>query len=386
MSGSKNVIELNGKLYDASTGVIVGDSQSGSQPTVIQPQTKGKTVDGFFRKPGNHQAPPVSPKHVSAPQKLPKQAPRSTGKHAAAHQPHRANTLMRRGLKKPAVASPINSAPIAQKQPVINTEQAPVMDSRLARAKAVPQSAKISRFGVPGAASHAHRFVKKTSHVPVKPAPPHAEHHQALVDQRHAVAQEAASTTKEQSKVLKERLITESIKQARTPEIHHKTHKQHRVAHKLGISPKTLRFSSGALAVLLIAGFFAYQNAANISMRIASSRAGFSASTPGYHPSGFSMSGPVEYGPGQITLNFKSNSDQRNFHITQRVSNWNSEALLANFVTTNNKSYQTYQDKGRTVYIYDGSNATWVSGGVWYQIEGNSSLSSEQLLHIASSM
>lgn len=121
-------------------------------------------------------------------------------------------------------------------------------------------------------------------------------------------------------------------------------------------------------------------------MRIAASRAGFNAAIPSYQPSGFGMKGPIEYGPGQVTLNFKSNSDERNFHVTQRVSSWNSEALLTNFVTTNNKSYQTYQDKGRTIYIYDGSNATWVSNGVWYQIEGKSNLNSDQLIKLANSI
>ena len=60
--------------------------------------------------------------------------------------------------------------------------------------------------------------------------------------------------------------------------------------------------------------------------------------------------------------------------------------LLDNYVSVSNRDYQTKEEKGRTVYIYDDSNATWVDGGIWYQIEGDSSLSSDQLLNIVASM
>ncbi len=140
------------------------------------------------------------------------------------------------------------------------------------------------------------------------------------------------------------------------------------------------------LAALLIAGFIAYQNMPNLAMRVAAARAGFPATMPSYQPAGFALDGAIQYYPGQITVNFKSDSDNRIFSVTQKPSKWTSETLLDRVVAIDSRPYQTFQDKGKIIYIYDGSNATWVSGGIWYEIAGNSSLTSDQLLRIASSL
>jgi hypothetical protein len=121
-------------------------------------------------------------------------------------------------------------------------------------------------------------------------------------------------------------------------------------------------------------------------MRVASTRAGFAAEMPGYKPAGFSFKGPIAYQAGRVSVTFKSNTDDRQFTLTQSSSNWNSDALLANYVASEKKQYQTYLDKGRTLYIYDNSNASWVDNGIWYQIEGDSSLTTDQLIRIASSL
>lgn len=142
----------------------------------------------------------------------------------------------------------------------------------------------------------------------------------------------------------------------------------------------------GGLAALLLTGFFVYQNIPNLSMRVASTRAGFSAQLPGYKPAGFSQEKLVSYAPGKVTVSFRSNSDERQFQLTQQSSNWNSQALADNYLAKADKQYQTFQASGKTIYIYDNSSATWVNGGVWYQIEGQSDLSSDQLLKIANSI
>src|SRR5690606_24866282 len=167
-----------------------------------------------------------------------------------------------------------------------------------------------------------------------------------------------------------------------------KTHKKRsrKLATKLGIGHKALNASAAALAFIMLAGFFAYQNIPNISMRIASSRAGFTAKMPQYQPSGFSLAGPIEYEPGRISVAFRSNSDNRSFQVSEQVSGWNSEALADNYLAANSKAYQTYQDKGRTIFLYDDANATWVSGGVWYNIDGNGVLNNDQLIRIANSL
>jgi hypothetical protein len=166
----------------------------------------------------------------------------------------------------------------------------------------------------------------------------------------------------------------------------HHSKKRSKFTKKLGISSRAATLSSAVLAVVLLAGFFAIQNVPNLSMRIAATRAGFDASMPGYQPTGFSFKGPINYSPGQVTISYRSNTDSRSYDVKQQASNWNSDALLSNYVVAENKQYQTYLDRGRTLYIYNGSNATWVDNGVWYQIEGESDMTTDQLIRIASSI
>ncbi len=367
MSDHKNVIELNGKLYDSVSGHMVGN-KGNAGPTVIKP---GTAVDGFVRSApvkepkAHHTQTAPKPIHVQAPTHHNKA--HKAAKSIAAHTQHHSKTLVRRGLKKPIAERPEESE--------VYTKGTP-QPERLARAKSTPQSPHISRFGLPSAATF--QVTKKTTHMPVKHSPNQLK--------ARAAIQQASVPIASQNQILKEQMVSKALNDARVDEVPHKKAKKHNTARRLGVSPKVVHFGAATLAAVLLFGFIAYQNAPNISMKIAASKAGISAVLPSYKPAGFGLSGPIEYGPGQITLNFKSHTDNRNFHITQRASDWNSEALLSNFVSTNSKSYQTVQDKGRTIYIYDGTNATWVSGGVWYQIEGNSSLSSEQLVKLAGSI
>lgn len=169
------------------------------------------------------------------------------------------------------------------------------------------------------------------------------------------------------------------------PSIAKKT-KRHKIAKALRISPRAVSMSSFVLAGLLLGGFFVYQNIPNMAMKLASTRSGVSASLPDYKPAGFVMSGPIQYSAGKISVNYHSNTDDRAYEVTQSASEWNPDSLLDNYVATNNRSYQTFQDRGRTIYIYEDSNATWVNKGVWYKIEGKSALNSDQLLRIANSL
>ena len=121
-------------------------------------------------------------------------------------------------------------------------------------------------------------------------------------------------------------------------------------------------------------------------MRVASTRAGLDANLPAYQPAGFKISGPIKYQPGAVTVTYKSNTDERNFNVTQKNSSWNSETLLGSFVSPTKEPYQTFQAKGRTIYMYSGDKATWVDGGIWYTVDGKANLNSDQLLKIAESL
>lgn len=185
-----------------------------------------------------------------------------------------------------------------------------------------------------------------------------------------------------------ESLVSRAIESATSHNQHkHKLKKHHRVAERLGISKKTARVGSALVAVLVLGAFFAYQSVPNFAMRVAATRAGFDAKMPDYHPSGFGFRGPVHYRSGEVIVNFGSNTgDGREFALTQRASNWNNDALLANFVLSTDSQYQQFQENNKTIYIYDRSNATWVDDGVWYQLEGNADLTTDQISRLANSL
>lgn len=358
---TKHVIELNGQKYDATTGKLVSVTNTVATPKT---PTGPRHLDGFSRRPG-------TPKQVST-------------VHAKTQ---KSQTLMRKAVAKPAapakihakVAAPVVHAAPAKHQPRLES----VKPGRAIRATHIQQSNLISKFGTTPANI-------KSEVVPVAPAPTAAAKHTAKpVEASHhrqaAPAHAATPTTPDHKKhdVFQKAIdqaISHQAPKIKKPRVHH------RIAKKLHVSPRVVSFSSMALAVLSVGSILAYQNMPEIAMKVASARAGLNANLPAYQPSGFSLAGPIKYDSGEVTLNYKSNSDTRAFNVVQKNSSWNSETLLENFVTTTKQPYQTFQANGRTIYIYDGNKATWVDGGVWFNIDGQANLNSDQLLKIADSL
>jgi hypothetical protein len=353
MSSRPTTIELNGKRYDARTGspLSAHEAVSAGQQSHVKPSIKkqGVALDGFTRRK-------PSTAHVSP-------------AHSVHKKTQKSQTLMRSVVKKPATApgKPLKARHMA----LAPVKQHDVDPTRASRAKSVKKSNLVSRFGAP------QKAIKPIpSDLPVQPEPvappiPVLEHHKSQVSAGHGKHNLEHALHK-----------AESHKQPRP----HKTTRRDKLSRKLHVSTRTINVAAASMAFVLLGGFIAYQNVPNFSMKVATTRAGVEGRLPGYQPNGFSMSGPIKYQPGQITVNYSSNSDQRSFSINQRTSQWNSDTLLENYVATGQKNYQTFQDSGKTIYIYDSNNATWVDGGVWYQIEGNSSLNSDQLLRMAASM
>lgn len=148
---------------------------------------------------------------------------------------------------------------------------------------------------------------------------------------------------------------------------------------------KRLSLTATALTLLLLVGLLGYQNRAALTVRLASSKAGFNATLPSYKPSGFTI-GKLNYSPGTVAIHYRSNSDQRAFAITEQPSAWNSSTLRDNFVVNNDNEFQTVDVAGRTVYIYGKNNAAWVNGGIWYKVQSEGSLSAQQLSQLARSL
>lgn len=351
----QNIISINGKNYDAKTGKIVADNVK--SPTVTKksnPKT-GVSIDGFSKKRSTSSA--------------------STPAANVHSRNEKSKTLMRGVVKKPVTGTirtnpslpAKNTAPVSNMAPTFQSVIPPNKDMAL-RASKITKSKFIGKFGAPKMPTSQKTTVAQipVAKPPLTSAPKQQSYHKPKPVNNFESAINNANS--HQYKMLK------------------KPTKRQKIAKKLRLTPRALSFGSFVLAGLLLGGFFVYQNIPTMAMKVASTRSGVSATLPKYHPSGFGMSGPIKYSAGQISVNYKSNTDDRNYKVTQSNSDWNSEALLDNFVTAERRTYQTYEDKGRTIYIYDNSNATWVDGGVWYQIEGASSLTSDQLLRIANSI
>lgn len=185
------------------------------------------------------------------------------------------------------------------------------------------------------------------------------------------------------SSVVKEKLIENASKKVSTQKKTVKSKKKSLFSKPL----KRRHIFAISVALLFIGGYLMFQNMPGLSMRMAASEAGMAAKYPTYNPDGYRFVGPISYQPGEVELNFKSNSDNsKGYTVRQKVSGWNSTAVLDNLVARESKGdYVANSQGGVIVYTY-GSNAAWSNGGILYTIDSNTNLSNEQLLHIASSL
>lgn len=375
MAKGQHIIELNGQKYDALTGKLLTTAQSAAvqKPAKLKPlkaATATKNLDGFTRRPAHAK----STHTVASP---------TTAVHK---QPAKSQTLMRTAVKPPA-SKKIHAKAAANHDQAPKAKQSAsslfgsIKPGTAIRASSIGQSNLISKFGRSAPSI-------KNEVIPVKPIPGQAKkpvQHPAAAE---APAKHAAAPHKPAKAAHKPNQFQAALENASS---HHqpkikKPRLHHRVANRLHVSHRLVSFVGIAIMAIGVAGFFAYQNMPELAMRVASTRAGLNANLPKYQPAGFSMAGPIEYQPGAVSVNYKSNSDDRSFSVTQKNSSWNSETLLENYVSPTKEPYQTFQAKGRTIYIYDGNKATWVDGGVWYNIDGKTNLNSDQLLRIAESL
>lgn len=357
MGNPASTIELNGKRYDARTGRIISES-SNQTASATRRSEPGMVLDGFVRRTPPRNTAAQSSAEPSKVQSSSAQSPKTTVKNTK-RKLEKSKTLMRPAVKKPtAIKNDIQPMKPVPKLPAQNS-------GRINRAQAVEKSPHISKFGNPATSS-----VKKVhADLPVV-APSFAVLSKNVSNELHK---------------LENALIDAN---SHLHELEKNTVKKVPLLQRVGFKNRFANLAALTTAMLLLVGFFGYQNSAAISMRIAATRSGVNAQLPGYQPAGFGVAGGVKSEPGKVSVSFKSRTDDRSFTITQQASNWNSASLLANHVSKNycNTCFQTWQDSGKTVYIYDKSNATWVNGGVWYTVEGNADLTSDQLMRLANSL
>lgn len=336
MSHPKNYIQINGRKYHAQTGQPFDsdDSVNSSAPTGISIK-----VDDVSRpsKPGKSNNVARSVKHGKA---------KSTQK---------STTLMRPAVKKPKFESARKHETKAEPRPPA-IKHAP--HERLRRAEEVNRSPRIKRFS---ASTPKPDVIKRRAELPVV-------QQKTIAPQKQNAAQETIHHSVDQF----EQVIHEATSHLETYAEEHR--------------PKNFRklaYATVSLSVILLCGFVAYQAVPAAKVKLAGNKAGFSADLPGYTPAGYGLRSDIAATSGEVTLAYNSRTDDKGYVVQQQPSNWNSQSLANNFLLAENKPYQTYEQNGKTVYIYEKTNATWVDGGIWYRVAGDASLTSDQLLRIA---
>ncbi|MBI5357806.1 hypothetical protein HZB74_03080 [Candidatus Saccharibacteria bacterium] len=341
----KNFIEINGNKYDAITGRLIEPANTAGAE---KPASKPGVIDGFVRRPGAIYKPTIIEKSAKSSANTPKSQRKTTN---ISRNPQKATTLMRPTVKKPKHSAPERSAKNT-KAPKVNPN---VPHARLKRAEQIKKSDRIVRFKPVHSKS---TIVKKMLPLPVasrahrEPAP------------------------KEDLSAQLERAVENAT-----------SHLEEFVANSKGAnSKKRFALATITLSVLFASGVLLYQAVPMAKVKVAGTKAGFSASLPSYSPAGFGLDGSVKASSGEVNLNYKSRTDNKGYRITQSPSGWNSQSLVTNFLTPAGKTFQTYENNGTTIYVYDGSNATWVDGGIWYVLEGDANLTSDQLIRIANGL
>jgi hypothetical protein len=397
--GQNNIIELNGKQYDAITGALLGESRVKATPAARATQTRrGRAIDGFTRSKTANLAPTVVKPSMPEPAASPV---RSYKPHAGkkpdiqrapkvikAHQPERPQTLMRHAVSKPKtimkpaikttapaemMAKPVSALTKQLEKKLSVTQVDPV---RLARSKHVAKSHHIRRFSqARRQQSDINTAVRSKTQ---QHAAPQFQHAAPVRRVSHSVA-----LAKAKQGLAAQQNSVDIFEAALAHAISHEQMPQSPAKHRRGLRKRTVNILAGAAAFLVIGGFVTYLSMPAIELKVASVRAGFHAEMPSYRPTGYALDGGIQSSQGKVAMNFRSGDSS--FKITQEASDWNSATLLDQKVNEGGAPAQTIQSKGRIIYL-DDNGATWVNGGVRYEISGNASLDADELVSLATSM
>ncbi len=337
---SQEIIRLQGKAYDAITGAPVHDAaKSPKHPHKAAASTPAKT-------------PAVA--HSSH---------HSTINHIKAHAVQPSHTLMRRAVKKPGqgtkrqlrvqgtLTHPL-SATIAIKH---SAEQ--IDAARLGKAQQIQKHHQVNRFG--GQTDIAIKF----ANIPVQQAPDN------LPTNDPPVTPPPVPTNKP----------VDIFEHAMANASNFVDITAHRAHFKKKTKQHMLSAAAGSVALLLIAGFAAYQNTPGLQLKIAGFRAGVATATPDFRATGFAYNGATA-NHSRLVIGLKSASGT--YQLSEQKTNWSGEDMITQVSAVDasgQTNYSTLQAGGHTVYRFGNTQATWVKGGIWYQVNGNQGLTDTQL-------
>lgn len=308
----------------------------------------------------------------------------------------KSHTLQRKYIKKqPCTIDSV--APVRATTPAgIKENSAARSSQRLAAERSTPQiirrSKRTRRVQDIRRSSNIAHFAKATTATkpPVKrPTTPETPDIAPTANQLEQTARQRQAIIKQQqtrsvlpSQVIKQQAIQEATDKMLTRQ----QRKEVKPTKNFSLWRRLVSVGSTAIAILLLGAYFTYINMPALSTRIAASQAGINASYPNYQPSGYSLNGPVAYQQGSVIMKFAANGSNENFTLAQTRSEWDSSAVLENYIKPkSHDKYTATAANGLTIYSY-GTHAAWVNAGILYTVDGNAELAPEQIQKIAASL
>ncbi len=312
-----------------------------------------------------------------AEEQTPARAVKTRSQNNISLRPDKAKTLVRHSVSKPtksprkiiSISSPAKLSPKSSQitHPVVAGNIDP---SLIKRARTFTKSEQISHFGA--------SLKESIATVPNTPT---------VNDELSKVLPDKSSDNqKATAKSSTDKLLEMAIANAKSHEQPRLSKREIRSQAWRGRHRRKSAVIATSMLGIAVIGFAIYSNMPNLMVKYASIRAGFSAIAPAYKPAGYSLSS-VSYQPGQIVMRYGVATSNAQYYLSERSSNWDNAALVSNILApTQGESYHELSSNGHTVYLYGYDQASWVSKGVWYQINGNGNLSQGQLVKLISSL
>ena len=324
---TNNNITIKGNVYDAETGNILDAQRSARTPAAA--------ASNFHS--GTQKSHTLQRKYI-------KKQPRTIDSVA----PVRAATTA--GIKE-------NSAVRSSQRLVAERSMPPQIIRRSKRTRRVQDIRRSSNIAHFAKATTTKPPVKRPATPETPDIAPTANQLEQTARQRQAIIKQQQTRSVLPSQVIKQQAIQEATDKMLTRQ----QRKEVKPAKNTSLWRRLVSVGSTAIAVLLLGAYFTYINMPALSTRIAASQAGINASYPNYQPSGYSLNGPVAYQQGSVIMKFTANGSNENFTLAQTRSEWDSSAVLENYIKPKSRDkYTTTAANGLTIYSY-GTHAAWVN-------------------------
>ena len=350
---TNNNITIKGNVYDAETGNILDAQRSARTPAAAASNfhsgtQKSHTLQRKYIKKQPRVIDSVAPKRTSAPTGVKENSTARSSQRLAAERSTPPQIIRR--------------------------------SKRTRRVQDIRRSSNIAHFAK--ATTTTKPSVKHPATPETPDIAPTTNQLEQTARQRQAIIKQQQTRSVLPSQVIKQQAIQEATDKMLTRQ----QRKEVKPTKNLSLWRRLVSVGSTAIAVLLLGAYFTYINMPALSTRIAASQAGINASYPNYQPSGYSLNGPVAYQQGSVIMKFAANGSNENFTLAQTRSEWDSSAVLENYIKPKSRDkYTTTAANGLTIYSY-GTHAAWVNAGILYTVDGNAELAPEQIQKIAASL